>query len=210
MKNIFLAIVTILLGVSAYAQEVTVPAGQVLKAVNMTPLHSETSARGQGVSFVLDKDFVYGGHVIAPAGSSVVGTVIDVSKAKRGSINGKLLVRFNMIITRYGSQIPITAVIKTADGTGMLSGGTRISTAEDVSRGVVETAGMGALAGIMVSPLAGGSVGKGTAVATAVGGCGTAIKTAYDKGEEVLIPMRTQVDIVLTQPVKVTPEVNTD
>ena len=67
---------------------------------------------GQNVSIALGSDFYYNGSLIAPAGSSVTGTVLEVSKAKHGSLNGKLLIRFTQIVTPYGVQIPISAVIK--------------------------------------------------------------------------------------------------
>ncbi len=192
---------------AAYAQgTVTIPAGQFLKAKASTPLSSEFSTKGQGVSFTLESDFVYNGQVIAQAGSSVVGTVIDVSKSKRGSVDAKLLVRFNMIITRNGGHIPISAVIKTNDNTGVLSGGAKATISEEYTPDIAANAGAGVLAGIMIAPIAGGSVGKGTAVATAVGAAGDTIKTVYDRGEDVLVPVNSTVLLVLTQALTITPE----
>ena len=113
---------------------VMVPAGTSVGAMLTAPISSEYSTLGQQVSLVLGSDFNYGGKLIAPAGSTIVGTVIEVSKAKHGSMNGKLCVRFTQINTPYGTQIPITALIKTEDGTGVLIGGTKMDVTKEYAK----------------------------------------------------------------------------
>ncbi len=184
---------------------VTVPAGESFPAVVTTPISSAYLIQGQNVTIALGSDFHYNGNLIAPAGSSVVGQVLEVSKAKHGSMNGKLLLRFTRIITPYGAQIPISAVIKTTDNTGCLVGGTKVDVVKDYGKDVTIGAGAGALAGVIISPLAGGSVGKGTALATAVGAGGGLAKSLWDKGNDVEIPANARIDLVLTQPITVNP-----
>ena len=70
---------------------VMVPAGETVKAMLTTPLSSEYTSTGQTVSLALNDDFYYANQLIAPAGSTVYGTVIESSKAQRGGINGKCL-----------------------------------------------------------------------------------------------------------------------
>lgn len=184
---------------------VTVPAGQSVSAVVTTPLSSANLSIGQNVTLALGSDFYYNNNLIAPAGSSITGTVLEVSKAKHGSLNGKLLVRFTQIVTPYGVQIPISAVIKTNDNTGVLVGGTKMDVAKDYGKDVAVGAGAGALAGVIISPLAGGSVGKGTALATAVGAGGGLVKSIWDKGNDVEIPANSAIQLILTQPITVNP-----
>lgn len=186
---------------------VTVPAGQSVPAVVTAPISSANLILGQNVSVALGSDFYYNGNLIAPAGSSVTGTVLEVSKAKHGSMNGKLLVRFTQIVTPYGIQIPISAVIKTTDNTGVLVGGTKTDVALDYGKDVAIGAGTGALAGLIVSPLAGGSIGKGTALATAVGAGGGLVKSIWDKGNDVEIPANSGIQLILTQPITVNPAI---
>lgn len=186
---------------------VTVPAGQNISAVVTTPISSENLTTGQNVTVALGSDFYYNSNLIAPAGSSVTGTAIEVSKAKHGSMNGKLLIRFTQIVTPYGVQIPISAVIKTNDNTGVLIGGTKTDVALDYGKDVAVGAGAGALAGVIISPLAGGSIGKGTALATAVGAGGGIIKSLWDKGNDVEIPANSAIQLVLTQPITVNPAI---
>ncbi len=184
---------------------VTVPAGQSFPAVVTTPLSSANLTTGQSVSIALGSDFYYNENLIAPAGSSVTGTVLEVSKAKHGSMNGKLMLRFTQIVTPYGIQIPISAVIKTTDNTGVLVGGTKLDVAKDYGKDLAVGAGAGALAGVIISPLAGGDIGKGTALATAVGAGGGLVKSIWDKGNDVEIPANSAIQLVLTQPITVNP-----
>ncbi len=186
---------------------VTVPAGQTISAVVMTPLSSANLVTGQSVSLALKSDFYSGSSLVAPAGSSINGTVIEVSSAKHGSMNGKLLIRFTQIVTPYGIQIPISAVIRTNDNTGVLIGGSKADVALDYGKDIAVGSAAGALAGVIISPLAGGSVGKGTALATAVGAGGGIVKSLWDKGNDVEIPANSAVELVLTQPITVNPAV---
>lgn len=184
---------------------VTVPAGETFRAVMTTPVNSETAVTGQVVTMATGSDFYYNNHLIAPAGSTVSGTVIDVSKAKHGSLNGKLSIRFTEIITPNGQTIPISAVIKTEDNSGTLVGGTKMDVTKNYAKDLAVGAGAGALAGVIISPLAGGSIGRGTALATAVGAGGGLAKSIWDKGNDVDIPVHALLELVLTQPITVNP-----
>lgn len=184
---------------------VTVPAGQSFSGVFMAPVSSETAYTGQEITLALGSDFYYNSKLIAPAGSSVVGTVIEVSKAKHGTMNGKLTLRFTKILTPNGLTIPISAVIKTDDNTGTLVGGTKMDVTKNYAKDIAVGAGAGAILGTIAAPLSGGSVGKGAALMTAVGAGGGLVKSVWDKGEDVVIPASAAVNLVLTQPITVNP-----
>ena len=187
---------------------ITVPAGQQIKTVVTTPLTSATLTLGQNVSVALGSDFYYNGNLIAPAGSTVTGTVLEVSPAKHGSLNGKLLVRFTQIVTPYGIQIPISAVIKTDDNTGVLVGGTKMDVAKEYTKDLAVGAAAGAVSGVVFGALAGGNIGKGAALGTAVGAGGGLVKSVWDKGSDVEIPASASIELVLTQPITVNPSIN--
>ena len=184
---------------------VTVPAGEKFRAVFMAPISSETAYTGQEISLAIPRDYYYNGKIIAPEGSTVTGTVIDVSSAKHGTLNGKLTLRFTHIITPYGLDIPISAVIQTTDNTGTLVGGTKFDTAKEYTKDLAIGAGAGALIGTIAAPLSGGSVGRGAALMTAVGAGGGLVKSIWDKGNDVEIPANVSVELVLTQPITVNP-----
>lgn len=184
---------------------VTVPAGQNFKAVVTTPISSATMFRGQTVSVILGTDFYYNGLKIAPAGSTITGMVLDAAKAKHGSMNGKLSIRFTNIITPAGMQIPISAVIKTNDNTGVLVGGTALDVTKDYGKDMVVGAGAGAVTGVVMSAIGGGNIGKTAALGTAVGAGGGLVKSLWDKGNDVEIPSNANIDLYLTQPITVVP-----
>jgi len=186
---------------------VTVPAGQSFQAVATTPLSSENMTLGQNVTIALGSDFYYNNNLIAPAGSAVTGSVLQVSKAKLGSMNGKLLVRFTQIVTPYGIQIPISAVIKTTDNTGLLVGGTKVDVAKEYTKDLAVGSAAGAVSGVVFGALAGGNVGRGAALGTAVGAGGGLVKSIFDKGVNVEIPAGAQIELTLTQPITVNPSI---
>ena len=107
-------------------------------------------------------------------------------------------------------QIPISAVIKTDDNSGVLRGGTGADVAKEYGKDLAVGAAAGALAGVIISPLAGGSIGRGTALATAVGAGGGLVKGIWDKGSDIEIPVNSSVQLVLTQPITVNPSVYND
>lgn len=183
---------------------VMVPAGTSVKANVTMPLSSAYLTTGQAVVMSLNNDFYYDGKLVAPAGSTVNGTVIEVSKAKRGSMNGKLCVRFNMITTPYGTQIPISAVIKTEDSSGVLVGGTKMDVTKEYAKDLAAGSAVGALSGLVFGSLASGDkLGRGVALGTAVGAGGGLAKSVWDKGNDVEIPAGASIDLQLTQPMTV-------
>lgn len=184
---------------------VSVPAGVVLPVVTTQDLASNTLTQGQLVQLAIGSDFYYDNKLIAPAGSTVRGTVTTCSKAKYGSINGKLKITFTQITTPQGVQIPINGVIKTSDGTGLLVGGTKMDVTKEYAKDAAAGAAIGALSGVVFGALAGGSVGQGAALGTAVGAGGGLVKGGATKGNDVSIPSNSSVDIILTQPITVQP-----
>lgn len=184
---------------------VTVPAGTQVCAVVSTPISSEFLTLGQPVSVTLGSDFYYNSTLIAPAGSTVMGNVTQVTKAKHGSMNGSLRLRFTEITTPYGSRIPISAMIKTDDGTGLLKGGTKADVAKSYAKDMGVGAGAGALTGLIASAISGGAVGKGTAIMTGVGAGAGLAKSVWDKGVDVIIPSNANIQLMIDQPITVNP-----
>ncbi|MDD3436755.1 MAG: hypothetical protein PHC64_06370 [Candidatus Gastranaerophilales bacterium] len=184
---------------------IVVPPGAQIPAIVSTPISSEYLTMGQPVSVTLGSDFYYSNTLIAPAGSTVSGTVTQVTKAKHGSMNGSLRLRFTEIITPYGSRIPISAMIRTADGTGLLVGGTKADVAKNYAKDMGVGAGAGALTGLIASAISGGAIGKGTAIMTGVGASAGLAKSLYDKGCDVVIPANSTIELQVDQPITVNP-----
>ena len=181
---------------------ITVPSGASFQATLTNTLSSANANTGDVVTMHLGNDFYYNNKLIAPAGSTVTGTVIEASKAKHGSTNGKLCVRFSQITTPVGTQIPISAVIKTDDNSGVLVGGTKMDVAKEYTKDLAIGSAAGALSGLVFGALAGGDkLGRGVALGTAVGAGGGLVKSVWDKGNDVEIPANAGVELLLTQPI---------
>ena len=180
-----------------------VPAGTTVNARLISPLSSQYATTGEVINMSLNEDFYYGNCLVAQAGSTISGTIIEASKAKRGGINGRLCVRFTKIYTPYGTQIPISAVIRTDDNSGVLIGGTKLDVAKEYTKDLAAGSAAGALSGVVFGALAGGDVGRGAALGTAVGAGGGLVKSIWDKGNDVEIPANASVDLVFLQPITV-------
>ena len=116
-----------------------VPSGTSFPATATMELSSESLELGQSVCIALSQDFYYNNTLVAPIGSSVNGTVIQVKKAGRAGINGQLMVKFTNIITPYGQMIPISGKIQTEDGSGLIKGGTKLESATEYAKDILET-----------------------------------------------------------------------
>lgn len=187
------------------ARIVSVPSGTQFGAVVATPISSKYLTTGQRVTLTLGNDFYYNSALIAPAGSTVIGSVVQARKAKFGTTNGLLKLKFTQIITPYGSRIPVSAVIKTDDGKGVLLGGTKMDVTKSYAKNIAIGSAVGALAGTIFGPISGGQVGKGAALGTAVGAVGGLGKSAITKGADVDIPAGSTVQLVIDQPITATP-----
>lgn len=185
---------------------VMVPSGTAIPATATMELSSESLSLGQGVCIALSNNFYYNNLLVAPLGSSVNGTVIQVKKAGRAGVNGQLMIKFTNIITPYGQMIPISGRIQTDDGTGLIKGGTKADSAKDYAKDIAIGSAVGAIGGVIMGPLSGGKVGKGAAYGTAVGATAGLAKSVWDKGTPATIPAGTIVNIILDQQATFTPQ----
>lgn len=181
------------------------PAGTVLSATNAVHISSEYSHVGDRISATLGSPIYAGSGVLVPAGSQLDGQVVFVQPAQRGNRNGQIELRFTAARTPSGQTIPLSAKIKTEDGTGVIKGG---STKGAVGRAAVKTgvgAGLGAALGTAMGPLSGGSVGRGAIYGTAVGAGAGLLAAMASKGNEAVLPAGEPVDIVLDQALSASP-----
>lgn len=185
---------------------ICVPSGTTIPATATMEISSENLILGQNVSVVLSQDFYYDNSLIAPVGSSINGTVIQVKNSGHAGINGQIMIKFTNILTPYGQMIPISAKIQTDDGTGLIKGGTKKDSATDYAKDIAIGTAAGAIAGVAIGPISNGEAGKGAAYGAAIGaGLGLA-KSLFDKGEPAIIPVGTVINILLDQQITFTPQ----
>lgn len=180
---------------------VSVPAGYSFNAYFMTPVNSATAYTGQEITLALGSDLYYREQLIATAGSAITGTVIEVLKAKHGTLNGKLTLRFTHILTPDGTDIPISAVIKTTDNSGVLVG--------DKDKDIMKNTEVLSVSSKTIQSVTSiNTINQGGfSYMNSVGNGGGLLKSVWDKGTDVDIPVNTQIELILTQPITVNPNI---
>ncbi len=178
-----------------------VPAGITCQAVLSQEINSQSATVGQTINAILTQDFIYNNQTIAPEGSVIMGSVVQNKKAGFGNRNAQMQIRFTTIRTPYNNIVPISATIATSDNSGILKGGATLDSVKDYAKNTVIGAGSGAALGTAMGALSGGSVGKGAVYGTAVGAGIGLIKGAINKGENILIPANSQINLYFDQPI---------
>lgn len=174
----------------------TVAAGTIMNASPLGSISSANTAIGAPVRAILGADVVgMNGSVVLPVGTTVEGQVTSLTRAGGFARNGQIGVIFNAAVTPNGQRIPITAKIATADGTGILKGGTGMTTAANIAKSTVTGTAVGAVAGTALAPMAGGKVGRGAVYGTAVGAGAGLLSNVLRKGIDAVIPSNFQLQL---------------
>jgi hypothetical protein len=149
----------------AHAQDSgKIPSGTKLTVRTSTELTSATAQAGQTWNGTLVNEVRSGDKVIAPAGASVSGTIIEAKSSGRLKKPGILSLQVSSV-----NGVPVTTDTLTRDGEGH-------------TKSNVTKIGGGAAAGAILGGLIGG--GKGAAIGTLAGaGAGTAGAAATGKRE---------------------------
>lgn len=183
----------------------TAPAGTVVSANLSSPISSEFARVGDRFTATLSSPVTAGSNVILPAGSQMEGQVMMVKAAGHTGRNGELDIRFTSATLPNGQRVPLSARIKTDDGTGIIKGGT---TGGRVGRAAMTTgvgAGLGAALGTAMGPLSGGGVGRGAIYGTVLGAGLGALGSAWQKGKPATVDSSQPISVVLDQPLTATP-----
>ena len=104
----------------------TIPAGESIPAATNLETNTHFLIPGQGVSFMLAQDYYYNNKLVAPVGSSINGTVIQVKRISATEKEPMVQFKFTNIISPYGQIIPISAMVKTKDKTGIIKANSEI------------------------------------------------------------------------------------
>lgn len=169
-------------------REVVVPAGTRLDTRLETAVASDTSRIEQSVEATLTVPLLADGVTVAPAGSTLFGTVTSVRESGRVRGRAELGVQFTRLRTDaliYDIRTaPLRWVAEATKG-------------EDAVK-----VGAGAAAGAVIGAIAGG--GKGAAIGSAIGAGGGSAVVLATKGEEVRLGAGTRMRVELTEPISVT------
>ncbi len=167
-------------------ETLTVPAGTSLPIRLAQSLSTEKNTAGDKFQATLDHDLVVDGKVVAPAGSTISGTITE---AKR---SGKVKGRAEMSLTL----------------TGLVAGGKTypirtnswFSRAPATKKKDAAWIGGGAGAGALIGAIAGGK--KGAAIGAAVGGGAGTTEVLLTRGKEVRLPAETRLTFRLQESIQ--------
>lgn len=182
---------------------VVAPQGSRFEVTLITTLSSGTNRIGDIVSATVSTPLVIGSDVVIPAGSQVLGQVVNAIPARRfrAGSGGVLEVRFTAIQTPNGQKYPISASIdETQFKLQAETGGSRLA------KGVGKTAvgaGLGAALGTAIGAIAGGMPGRGAWSGAAIGGGAGALGALASKGEELLLQSGIKIPIFLDHALQV-------
>jgi hypothetical protein len=150
-------------------REVIIPAGMTMTVALETPVSSDQSRVEDAVRGKVTKAIVVDGRIAVPAGSEVIGSVLEARRS--GRVEGLASISFRFDRLRVGDA---TYTVRTE----RIVRQARATKGEDATK-----VGVGAAAGAVVGAIAGGK--QGAAVGAAVGaGAGTGVVVAT-RGEEV-------------------------
>ena len=183
---------------------VYVPQGTVLNVQLQSGISSGSLDENDRLTAVLPENWVYNGNLIAPAGSLVYGTAIDATPAGYAYGSGAMELVFDKIMTPDGQVYNINAekIRLEADS----------SRGKNMTRDVLVGAGIGLLAGLLMTALGGGYYGGDNDYAQAMliygaaGAAGGGIKGVASRGEDVSIAPDTILQLKLLEPLEVIPQ----
>jgi len=168
--------------------EVTVPAESVLGLQIQTAVSSETARVEDRVEALVTRDIRVDDRVAIPAGSQVLGSVVQVDRGGKMKDRAHFAIRFNTLILPDGSRVSLTAEAVHREGPSPAN-----KSAAKIGGATIGGAILGAILG----------GGKGAAIGGAIGaGGGTAAAMAGDR-EPATLPAGSIVNIRLMSPVTV-------
>jgi len=186
-------------------QTYTVPAGTKLLLSLKSAINTKTAQHGDGVYLVSSFPVVGNARVMIPVGVYVQGVVDRVVRPGRVKGRAQLDLHFTTMIFPNGQVVEVPGVLNSLPG----SDGPKVKGNE----GTVEQAGnkgrdvgnvlKGAAIGAEAGAIGGGvngNLGKGIGYGSLAGAAAGTIYTLFTRGNDIVIPSGTSVEMVLQRP----------
>lgn len=183
----------------------TVPAGTKVLLSLKSGVNTKTARPGDGVYLVSTFPVIVGSHVLIPSGVYVQGLVDKVERPGRIKGRAKLLMHFTTMIFPNGQVVPIPGAVDNLPGSNGPSVKGSEGTIEQASEkgkdaGNVAKGGVIGATGGVIGGAATGSPGAGAAIGGLAGVAGGLIYTMLTRGDEVVIPEGTTLEMVMQRP----------
>ena len=176
----------------------TVDRGQRIRVRMNEEISSKTARVGDRfTTTVTEPVYSTTGVVVVPVGSTVVGRVDAVQKAKRGGDPGAIDVSFVELKLPNGSKRAINGSLTDLDSDKAKSDNEGRASGDDRKNDKIIFIGGGAAGGAILGAAIGG--GKGAGLGAIIGGLAGLAGERYTKGEEAQVKSGTEFGIYLNQ-----------
>jgi hypothetical protein len=189
----------------APSQTFTVPAGTKVLLSLKSGINTKSAQQGDGVYLVSSFPVVGGSRVMIPVGVYVQGVVDRVQRPGRVKGRAQIDLHFTTMIFPNGSVVEVPGVLNSLPG----SDGPKVKDSEgtveqagnkgrdigNIAKGAAIGAGTGVFAGAET-----GSVAKGVGYGSLAGAAAGTIYTLFTRGNDIVIPSGTSVEMVLQRP----------
>lgn len=185
----------------------TVPAGAKVLLSLKSGVNTKTARPGDSVYLVSTFPVIVGSHVLIPSGVYVQGVVDRVERPGRIKGRAKLLMHFTTMIFPNGQVVGIPGTVDNLPGSGgpsVKGGEGTIEQAGNKGKdaGNVAKGGIIGASGGVIGGAATGRPGAGAAIGGLAGVAGGLIYTLLTRGDEVVIPEGTSLEMVMQRPLE--------
>lgn len=178
---------------------ISVPRGESFYATFDSGLSSGSMDKNDRITARLTDDWIYNGIMLAPAGSLIYGSATAAKSAGLAYGTGSLEITFNKVMLPNGNMINIVSK--------PIQLSAKSKRAQNITRNVLIGAATTMLIGAVFTAIGGGGDdwGRNMIVAGSIGAAGGGIRSLTQRGEDVYIPNGTNVEIILTEPINISP-----
>lgn len=181
-----------------YGSVVAVPKGTSFTVTFDAGISSGSMDKNDRLTARLTNDWIYNGTLLAPAGSIVYGSATSAKSAGLAYGSGAMEITFNQILTPNGNMINILAEKIQMEA--------KSERAKKMTRDILIGTATSLLIGAAFTALGGGDDwGRNMLIYGGLGAAGGGIRGAMQRGSDIEIPDGTTVEIILSNPVNISP-----
>jgi hypothetical protein len=186
-------------------QTFTVPAGTKVLLSLKSAINTKTAQQGDGVYLVSSFPVVGNARIMIPVGVYVQGVVDRVVRPGRVKGRAQLDLHFTTMIFPNGRVVDVPGVLNSlpgSDGPKVKGNEGTVEQAGNKGRdvgNVLKGAAIGAEGGV-IGGAATGNVAKGVGYGSLAGAAAGTIYTLFTRGNDIVIPTGTSVEMVLQRP----------
>lgn len=190
---------------AAAPQTYTVPAGTKILLSLKSAINTKSAQQGDGVYLVSSFPVVGNARVMVPVGVYVQGVVDRVQRPGRVKGRAQLDLHFTTMIFPNGQVVEVPGVLNSlpgSDGPKVKGNEGTVEQAGNKGRdvgNVLKGAAIGAEGGV-IGGAATGDLAKGVGYGSLAGAAAGTIYTLFTRGNDIVIPQGTPVEMVLQRP----------